>query len=1541
MKIQILSRIANRFSMLIILAFFISLSLSASAFAADKYWIGPAGGNFKSDANWSTTTGGANDTTQPGVSDAAHFTSGDVDNVLLNGSIAVGSIYLHTGYTGTLTSESGVPVTTGTTLVQEDGIIALTNAIITVGSTMTLSGGSFNLGTGSLAVISTFTQSGGTMAASTGTMDYNGAFTVSDGIFYATSGTTTMAGNMTINGTGVFEHNSGIVEFDYTGTSTIMVDVLGTETFSSVTINLAGAGGKIRTGTSDIMTVVGTLKLQDGETDAYNAGGWIVQGDLKHLSTFSGGDDEIELAFTTPKTITLETSAVPGEGGVPPLTIADGNATLNVTGTGDLTIGGAFVQNAGTFNAGTAAKITHNGTVNLNGGLYDGQNATEILIEGAFTIAGGTFDVVDVDIVDIGASTFSTFTMTSGSLNAPTGDIYFNYNFNISTGGTYTDNGGSMTFDGTISTIMNLNNSLTITNLTINKTGNTSNDTFRFETGDILTVTGILTFTKGEFIAYNSSKIISSATGSIQNWDAGFLAGTGVLQIDNAADFQLPAGVRLPTLIMNNTDLDITTAGGVTAIGAFTLTAGTFENTANGNLTFNYDFTQTGGTFYAGSATQVTHSGSTTLNGGIYYAETSAATPVGTQSLSMDSLYIGGGSIDMENVSDFYVTSVIMTSGNYIAPANTSHIYGTLNFTGTGVYTDKEGTMIFEGSNSGGVTLNSGDSITFTDLNINKTYNHYARDNFSTGSGTTVNVTETLTLTDGSIDGSGRFVAGPLSTVDWQSAFSGGDGLFVLETANDIVLPDNANLPQLELNNTNLTVTTSGNVYTGNATNGGKFTITAGTFENTANGTMDLHNAYDNNRLILNGGDFYASNRNNTGGATLVDHAFIDINGGTYHAQDTVQATMSTVTMNGGVVNAGSGVFNQWRLYLNDGTYNVEGATIGISNVFTFTGGSFNTGTGSTSFGSTVTISGGTYNIQEDGYVFSFSPILTNGGTINTGAYSVIHNALLSVGNGGIYIAGAGSTVTFNNELDISGGTFTSAIGANVVSAYENAVGVDFNSGTFIAPPASGTLQVKGGWDQESGATFTHNGGTLEFIGSIDSPFANASASTFNDVKISKDAKANTVTLGNTLNLDGDLEIFLGTLDTGTSDISLAGNWVLCPAPGIDSTACDATTAGDAEFVPGTQTVTLTGTDQTIYGSNDHTFYNFTKTVTVDDTLFFEAGQHQVMTGTTTLKGTPTATLSLRSTLDDSYWYFDPNGARDFEYLDTKDSYNHDHYSDGLVEISTIGLNITDSGNNVNWIFPGPPVVSNLGPFIRTNGSTTQDNTPTLTFDIDDPVDLTVDYQIQIDDSSDFSSPVVDYTSALASEGSMSFTVGQAEGTGTYTVGSSPQTLTDGSYYWRVRSTNSQSGTSDYSTANGGAIAFIVDSVGPIAVTQVSPNGNTGDYTPVYLWKRTTDDGGGYVITVKNSGDVEQYQITGINSGTSFTEAVASLSPGDYSWEIYAIDAAGNPGAVSSMDFTLINMVPEYSTYMYILILLFGMSLIYYKSEYSIKNKQN
>jgi hypothetical protein len=126
---------------------------------------------------------------------------------------------------------------------------------------------------------------------------------------------------------------------------------------------------------------------------------------------------------------------------------------------------------------------------------------------------------------------------------------------------------------------------------------------------------------------------------------------------------------------------------------------------------------------------------------------------------------------------------------------------------------------------------------------------------------------------------------------------------------------------------------------------------------------------------------------------------------------------------------------------------------------------------------------------------------------------------------------------------------------------------------------------------------------------------------------------------------------------------------------------------------------------------------------------------------------------------------------------------------------------VVDMGADEYFVNTPPNNPTNLGPPEYVDGSTVTDDTPTLTFDQSDPdATDTVQYTIQIDNNSDFSSPTEAYTSALLAQGGASFT---------------SSGLPDDDYYWRVMSTDQWGAASGWTYANGGAVAFHLDTSPP------------------------------------------------------------------------------------------------------------------------------
>ncbi|MCH8244561.1 fibronectin type III domain-containing protein [Patescibacteria group bacterium] len=214
-----------------------------------------------------------------------------------------------------------------------------------------------------------------------------------------------------------------------------------------------------------------------------------------------------------------------------------------------------------------------------------------------------------------------------------------------------------------------------------------------------------------------------------------------------------------------------------------------------------------------------------------------------------------------------------------------------------------------------------------------------------------------------------------------------------------------------------------------------------------------------------------------------------------------------------------------------------------------------------------------------------------------------------------------------------------------------------------------------------------------------------------------------------------------------------------------------------------------------------------------------------------------------------------------------------------------------------------PTVPTSFGPSSLVDGSYVADNTPTPTFTLSDPDSGdTVKYRIQIDDSSDFLSLAIDYTSALASQGATSFTVGQAAGSGSYTTGSEGQTLSDTAYYWRVKTIDDSSVESAYTTANSGSIAFNIDtSTAVISDTASSATSNGATIT----WTTSED-----TSSILDWGLTSTYsQVTSEADTsprvTSHSVVLSSLIPCiTYHYRVRSKDAASNEATGTDKTFT-------------------------------------
>ena len=223
-----------------------------------------------------------------------------------------------------------------------------------------------------------------------------------------------------------------------------------------------------------------------------------------------------------------------------------------------------------------------------------------------------------------------------------------------------------------------------------------------------------------------------------------------------------------------------------------------------------------------------------------------------------------------------------------------------------------------------------------------------------------------------------------------------------------------------------------------------------------------------------------------------------------------------------------------------------------------------------------------------------------------------------------------------------------------------------------------------------------------------------------------------------------------------------------------------------------------------------------------------------------------------------------------------------------------------ENGDDGTIVYAGIPTASLLGPSSLVDGSSTSDTTPTLTFTLSDPNGAdTVQFHIEIDNNSDFSSPVVAYTSALAAQGATSFTVGQAAGSGSYATGSTGQTLSTGSYYWRVTPTDNNSVVGDIAVANSGAIAFAVAIPPSVSLSTPTDSAVLNTLTSI---TGTASDSDGTVTDVSVS--IQRDSDNLYYTGTSFSNASEQFLATTTS-DAYANWSRDTTGIFSDGDYTI------------------------------------
>lgn len=170
--------------------------------------------------------------------------------------------------------------------------------------------------------------------------------------------------------------------------------------------------------------------------------------------------------------------------------------------------------------------------------------------------------------------------------------------------------------------------------------------------------------------------------------------------------------------------------------------------------------------------------------------------------------------------------------------------------------------------------------------------------------------------------------------------------------------------------------------------------------------------------------------------------------------------------------------------------------------------------------------------------------------------------------------------------------------------------------------------------------------------------------------------------------------------------------------------------------------------------------------------------------------------------------------------------------------------------------------------------STESTDLPTFSWE---NVENATNYQIQIDNEIDFSSPVFDNVSVDTSQ--------------TPELG-----LNDGIYYWRVRAINTFETPGEWSE-----VRTLTINIPPAIPTLLLPDNNSTDNTglPTFIWE-SVEGADNYEIQVDNDNDFNSPIIDNITAEASITPE-SGLSDGTYFWRVRAINSNETPGDWSSV----------------------------------------
>ncbi|MFA5211145.1 MAG: LamG-like jellyroll fold domain-containing protein [Patescibacteria group bacterium] len=1142
---------------------FIGAFVTWQSFAAGTTytWTNSGGdGLWTNSNNWSPVG-------TPGTGDLVVFNGTATADCSIDANVNLNSFTISSGYTGTITRESGYTFSLSGTFSQSNGV--------------------FNGGLGNISFASTFTLSGGTFNASQGTTYFDSNFTHTGGIFDGGIGTAHFRG---INTTFNIAASSG-----------------NTVTFNNFILNQNDTSYYLTISSADKLIVNGTTTLRRGYLYGGDANSNLeARGDVviesTHNYSYGRNSFRLNIAGTGPQTVNIASATY-----IPRLIFSGVSTTV---------YGPEAAAYAYTFEtiSGNTHYIGQGGQLQMSGpSLQSGGNLTTTntnwYFGSSYTHSNGTstFGVGNVIF-------YSTFTLSGGTFTASETNTYFDSNF-THTGGIFDGGIGTAHFRG-INTTFNIaassGNTVTFNNFILNQ-----NDTSYYLTissADKLIVNGTTTLRRGYLYGGDANSNLEArgdvVIESTHNYSYGRnsfrlnIAGTGPQTVNIAS------ATYIPRLIFSG--VSTTVYGPEAAAYAYT-----FE-------------TISGNTHYIGQGGQLQMSGPSLQSGGNLtttntnwyfgstYTHSNGISTFGLGNITFASTFTLSGGIFNAPEGNIYFSNVFtLSGGTFYSSEGNAYFYHNFTHTG-GVFDGGSGTVHFAGSTVDqniNVVATTGNSVTFNNFVLNKSYaSYYLRidDNDR------IVVTGTTTLknvgwlyggnTYSALEARGDVVVE--STYITPSARNTVQLLLAGTGSQTLSIAGGTYLPRLVFAGASTTVygpsattyaytieTTAGNTHyigqggqlqfsTASFQSGGNLSTTntnwnfAGSYTH-SNGTATFgsHNLYFNSLFTLSGGIFNApqgnayfyNNFTHTGGVFGGGSGTVHFVGSTVDQNINVVATTgNSVTFNNFVLNKS---YAGYHLRIDDNDRIVVTGTTTLKNIGWLYGGNTYSaleargdvvvestyitpsarnivqlllaGTGS----QTLSIAGGTYLPR---LVFAGASTTVYGPSATTYAYTIETTA------GNTHYIGQGGQLQFSTASFQSGGNLsTTNTNWNFAGSYTHSNGTAtfgshnlyFNSlftlsgGIFNAPQGNAYFYNN----------FTHTGGifdpgigTVDFRGSSYTTLDVVSSINFYNFKLNKSSNSYYLQIAgsDTVNIYGDTLISKGYIygDNTVSNLNLRGN---------------------------------------------------------------------------------------------------------------------------------------------------------------------------------------------------------------------------------------------------------------------------------------------------------------------------------------------------------------------------------------------------------------